>query len=179
MVDIFITHIHEDEIAARGLHQFLQSKMKDWTAKIFLSSDPSQLRLGDDWLMKIREALKSAKVVLALFSPESVGRPWVNFEAGGAWFAENKILIPLCIGTLRPEGLPKPYSNIQGAHLEDDGAPYYLVQTIWDVFKPPVLSPIPFLDKDDDVAQLVKNLEWWKNQRRAEEAYKRRLKIEE
>jgi hypothetical protein len=174
MVDIFITHIHEDEIVARGLHRFLQAKLRGTSARVFLSSDPTQLRLGDDWLRKIQEALKSAKLVLAIFSEESVNRPWVNFEAGGAWFVEGKTLIPLCVGDIRPESLPKPYSNIQGAHLEEESSLWYLVQAIWDVFSWPGTSPPPFSQDDEDVAQFNRDLEWWDSQRRAEKAAKRR-----
>src|ERR1017187_2483076 len=77
MSDIFISHIHEDEIAAAALSRFLEAKCKAFhyepPPNIFVSS--SGLQLGDEWLDKIRVALKSAKIVIALFSPEAVSRP--------------------------------------------------------------------------------------------------------
>jgi hypothetical protein len=177
MSDIFITHIHEDEIVARALHRFLTAKLKGCSAQMFLSSDPWQLRLGDEWLEKIREALKSAKVILALFSPVSVKRPWVNFEAGGAWFSEGKVLVPLCIAEQRPENLPKPYSNIQGASLEEWNSLNYLVQRLWAEFGPPgSLSPIPVFYDDSDVSQFMNELERWKSARSSRRARPRKTR---
>ena len=103
MADIFISHIHEDGSVANALRWFISAKVQPQTAEIFVSS--SQLQLGDEWLEKIRISFRSAKIVIALFSPEAVKRPWVNFEAGGAWFSPEKMLIPLCIGGLSPATL--------------------------------------------------------------------------
>jgi hypothetical protein len=127
----------------------------------------SQLQIGDEWLDKIRSSLTSAKIVIALFSPESVQRPWVNFEAGGAWFSQDKKLMPLCIGGLHPATLPKPYSNIQGTELDSDYAAYYLIQAIWNVLKLPGMTPPPFSDKDEDVDDLVSSLGRLDAQKRA------------
>src|SRR5436190_11760403 len=85
MANIFISYSHEDELAAQALRTFLEAKLPTGST-IFTAG--TQLRLGDDWLLKIRRALKSAKIVIALFSPMSIKRPWVNFEAGGAWFSD-------------------------------------------------------------------------------------------
>lgn len=175
MSDVFISHVHEDEIAAEALRRFIQAKCTKFKfqplPKIFLSSN--ELRLGDEWLDKIRNALKSAKIVIALFSPDAVSRPWVNFEAGGAWFSADKKLIPLCIGGLVPATLPKPYSNIQGADLHDSWTPYYLVESIWEILKPKSLKPLPFWEPDSDVVELNGQLERWAAARRAGEAMKR------
>ncbi len=167
MSDIFVSHIHEDEIAAKALSRFLKAK---WEAfhfepppNIFVSS--SELQLGDEWLNKIRIALKSAKIVIALLSPEAVSRPWVNFEAGGAWFSSEKTLIPVCIGGLAPAKLPKPYSNIQGADLQDSGTPYYLIEAICNILMPMSLTPPPFGDEDVDVRELNSELERWRESR--------------
>jgi hypothetical protein len=149
------------------LSRFLEAKCKAFhyepPPNIFVSS--SGLQLGDEWLDKIRVALKSAKIVIALFSPEAVSRPWVNFEAGGAWFSSEKTLIPLCIGGLTPATLPKPYSNIQGADLHDSSTPYYLTQAIWNILMPRSLTPPPFRDTDADVIELNGALERWRDNR--------------
>lgn len=175
MSDIFISHIHEDEIAATALKTFLLSKCSachfDPPPKIFVST--TELQLGDEWLERIRHALTSARLVIALISPDAISRPWVNFEAGGAWFSTTKTLIPLCIGGLVPSALPKPYSNIQGADLHDSDTPYYLVQAMWNIFKPKTLTPLPFWEKDSHVIELKRELGRWKVARRAGETLKR------
>ena len=57
MYDVFISYIHEDEEAARGLYDFLRAKLKEITVRtapnIFLSSE----QLGDNWPQTIQEAL--------------------------------------------------------------------------------------------------------------------------
>lgn len=144
MCDIFISHIHEDETVAHAVGLFLADKLNQKLVasqptarqvKVFLSANEFQIRLGDDWLKKIHNALNSAKVVVALFSPDALLRPWIHFEAGGAWFAE-KSLMPVCLGNLDPARLPKPYSNIQGCNLNERGAPYYLYQSVHHALHP-------------------------------------------
>jgi hypothetical protein len=164
MPEIFISYIHEDETIAKALQKLLEAKLP--SVGVFVAGD--QLRLGDEWLSKIRAALKSAKVILALFSPAAIERPWVHFEAGGAWFSDGKTLIPICIGHLRPENLPKPYSNIQGASLETSW--WYIIQDLWGVLELKGIPPSPF--EDEDVKALSEALGQW-NAERARTAYKR------
>jgi hypothetical protein len=175
--DIFISHIHEDAIAANALKRFIEAKLRPRMGpsfgtipshgpnapKIFLSS--TELKLGDDFLDKIRAALRSSKIVLALFSDEAVTRPWVHFEAGGAWFSVEKTLIPLCIGGLDPARLPKPYSNIQSANLHDRSAPCYLIEAVWRILAPSPVVPPPFPPSDSDVVELGAELERWRKDR--------------
>src|SRR5258707_8032328 len=121
--------------------------------------------------------MKPARVVISLFSRESVERPWINFEAGGAYFAEGKILIPICIGDIRPELLPKPYSNIQGGHLTDFGTPYYLVSRIWNFFDLPKAIPLPFRLDDGDVKRLLQSLADWEQLRKMADLNVRATKL--
>jgi hypothetical protein len=170
MRNVFISYGHEDEIAAQALRTFLEAKLP--TGSVVFTGG-TQLRLGDDWLQKIRHALKSAKVVIALFSPESVERPWVNFEAGGAWFSDTKKLIPVCIGGLIPARLPKPYSNIQGINLQDRESIRDFVKELWG-FLAPAQSMRPFQRRDEDVRAFYDALGTWGWKRKARAEYKRR-----
>ena len=131
--------------------------------QIFLSENPFQILLGEDWLKKIYSALNSSKVVIALFSDRALTRPWVHFEAGGAWFSE-KVLIPVCLGNLDPANLPKPYSNIQGCNLHESGSPYYLVQSTWKVLRSSFFSPPPCFDDKDEKALRESLLRWQASQ---------------
>jgi hypothetical protein len=169
MPAVFISYIHHDEIAARALSIFLEAKLPEGSL-VFTAGN--RLRLGDDWLERIRRALTSAKIVLALFSPESIDRPWVNFEAGGAWFSKNKTLIPVCIGGLKPAHLPKPYSNIQGIDLQDRECIRDFVEELWKILSPGK-SPPPFARKDAEVQALYQDLAWWARARRARASLKR------
>jgi TIR domain-containing protein len=157
----FISHIHEDQIVARALERFLVKKLGA-TADIFVSLN---LSLGDEWLDKIQQEMKSARVVLALFSPEAIARPWVNFELG-AWFADGKTLVPLCIGGVEPANLPKPYSNIQGTKLEDSASLWQLVQAIWKLLEISGITPPPFGWADEDVNDFLRELDRWSKSRK-------------
>jgi hypothetical protein len=86
--------------------------------KIFVSSDPGDLKLADEWVLKILKALESAKFVLVLATERGLSRKWVWFEAGRTWFSGVKML-PCCVGTLRKSDLPSPFSGRMGANLDE------------------------------------------------------------
>ena len=125
MADIFISFIHEEGEIAEALQAFINESYQ--SQKVFLSSDQWQVFAGEDWLQRIRDELKSARVVILLLSKRSVVRPWVNFEAGAAWLTDKKI-IPACIGDLDKGDLQKPYSNLQALNLPADA--YFLLTSI-------------------------------------------------
>ena len=117
---IFISHIHE--------HGKLSSVLTDEIARLllggvgfFVSSDRVSITGGDKWLDKVETALKNAAIVMVICTKESVHRPWVNFEAGGAWMIKKRV-VPLCFGGLQPSDLPQPLASRQaydGADSDD------------------------------------------------------------
>lgn len=115
MADVFISFVHEEKEIAEAVQALLKQELH-LADGVFLSEDRSQVYAGDQWLVKIREALDSAKVVVLLFSMRAANRPWVNFEAGAAWLAATPI-IPCCYGNMRKDRLPHPYSTIQALDL--------------------------------------------------------------
>jgi TIR domain len=128
MSDVFISFIHEESETAEALQGFV-NQMLSGQAQAFLSSDKFQVYAGEDWLGRIFDELKSAKVVLLLLSETSVKRPWVNFEAGAGWFTGKKV-IPVCIKTMEKEKLPKPYSSLQAVELKYSDEQRYLIRSI-------------------------------------------------
>jgi hypothetical protein len=64
-----------------------------------------------------------------MLSDESVKRPWVNFEAGIAWTRKIPI-IPVCLGGLTKDSLPKPYSSLQAVDLQQFGDDEYLAKSV-------------------------------------------------
>jgi len=139
MADIFISFIHEEEPVASALQRFIKALLT--STEVFMSADTWQVYAGEIWLDRITQELKKAQVVLLLLSPRSVIRPWVNFEAGGAWFSGKKI-IPISFNGLTKGALPKPYSNIQAVNLETTEDQYYLIKSITHHL-PHVLTPPP------------------------------------
>ena len=105
-LSVFISHVaSESEIAVwikREIGGLLHGAVG-----FFVSSDGEHIVGGDRWLDKILDALEKSHTVLILCSEESVHRPWVNFEAGGAWMARKRV-IPLCHSGMEPGKLPQP-----------------------------------------------------------------------
>jgi hypothetical protein len=124
VADVFISFIHEEQQVAEAVQGLLRDMLP--TGSVFLSSDRWQMFAGEVWLDRIRGELLSAKVVVLLLSRCSVTRPWVNFEAGAAWWL--KAVVPACYGGLTKGSLPKPYSGIQALDLRDEW--YYLVSSV-------------------------------------------------
>jgi hypothetical protein len=101
-MSVFISHVaSESEIAVWIKREF--GGLLGGAVKFFVSSDGSDIVGGDRWLSKIEAALKESQAVLVLCSEESVRRPWVNFEAGGAWMAGKRV-VPLCHDPLCQNG---------------------------------------------------------------------------
>ena len=109
---IFISHISSEAELAENLKQHLQ---KDFLGllDIFVSSDRETIQAGRKWLEEVDKALKSADMQIVLCSKESVGRPWVNFEAGAVWLRGIPV-IPLCHSGLGPNDLPVPLGMLEG-----------------------------------------------------------------
>src|SRR5262245_25903364 len=126
MAEVFISFVHEDQRIATAVQHCLTQNLR-LTERAFLSSDTFQVVAGEDWLARIKHELSSAKVVLVMLSKRSVDRPWVNFEAGGAWLA-GKNIIPVCFGNMTRDRLPNPYSTFQAVHLPDQQD--YLVSSV-------------------------------------------------
>ena len=114
---IFISHISDEADLARAIRERLEG---DFLGLIdaFVSSDTDSISAGSNWLKSVEEALKTCKVLLVLCSPQSVGRPWINFEAGVAW-ARKLPIVPLCHSGLEVQALPMPLSILQAAKASD------------------------------------------------------------
>lgn len=85
---------------------------------IFVSSDRATIAAGRKWLDEVDKALKRADLQIVLCSQASVGRPWVNFEAGAVWLRGIPV-VPVCHSGLAPESLPVPLSMLEGISLTD------------------------------------------------------------
>lgn len=115
---VFISHIHSES----KLAVWLEEKISDLllgAINFFVSSDKTSIVGGDKWLLKIEEALKNASVVLVICSKESVVRPWINFEAGGAWIAGKRV-VPICHSGMSPQNLPEPMKSLQSYELTNE-----------------------------------------------------------
>ena len=112
---IFVSHINDEAEVAIWIKRTI-SKLLLGGVQFFVSSDGTAIIGGDRWLNKIEDGLHNASVVLVLCSPRSVLRPWVNFEAGGAWIAGKRV-VPICHAGMHPSILPEPLRSLHGYDL--------------------------------------------------------------
>lgn len=103
---VFISRISAETALAQALKERLRRDFRG-LLDIFVSSDQTTIRAGSKWLDEVDKALKGADVQIVLASRESVGRPWVNFEAGAVWLRGIPV-IPVCRSGMTPEALPVP-----------------------------------------------------------------------
>lgn len=114
---IFISHIHEHKQLGLAIKREIGNLLLSGV-DFFVSSDRVSIVGGDRWLDQIEAALSNASIVLVICSQDSVHRPWVNFEAGGAWMAKKRV-VPLCCGDLRPSDLPQPLASRQAYSISE------------------------------------------------------------
>ena len=115
---VFISHITEEKEIAQALKQLVESTFLNMI-EVFVSSDPTSIRLGRKWLDEITHALKTCSVEIILASPESVKRPWINFEGGSGWVRDIPV-IPLCHSGMIPSKLPAPLGSLQAATATEE-----------------------------------------------------------
>lgn len=117
-IHVFISHITEEKETALCLTEFLRESL-GWGLRIFVSSDSESIGGGDIWFTTIVGALKASPVEIVLLCPASVGRPWINFEAGVS-IGVGSAVIPVVVHGLERSNVGHPLSSLQIRALEDD-----------------------------------------------------------
>ncbi len=139
---IFISHITKESALAQLLKERL---LADFAGHldVFVSSDRSSIVAGTKWLDEINQALKQADLVVVMASPESVTRPWVNFEAGAIWLRGTG-LIPACHSGMTPAKLPSPLNMLQGIEFASSTG----LQKLYDAVAAMLGVALPPVDLD-------------------------------
>lgn len=110
----FISHISEEALEARALKSELEAAIPGIEA--FVSA--ADIHLGDAWLQEINDALVDARLILVLCSPNSVRRPWINFESGTGWSRQLPV-VPVCYKGMRRDDLPDPLHIFQSVEISN------------------------------------------------------------
>lgn len=114
---VFISHITEESDLANIISEEIKSSFLGML-DTFVSSDGESLPAGGRWLDLIDNALSISAIQISLCSPQSIKRPWINFEAGASWIRRIPV-VPLCHSGLSKGGLPVPLSMLQAADLNN------------------------------------------------------------
>jgi len=112
---LFLSHIHEEARLALVLKEWLETSFPS-TLDAFVSSDIRDIPAGNKWLQDIDGALNECQAFLVLCSPQSLTRPWINFETGCAWIKRVPV-IPICHSGLAKASLPRPLSEFQALEV--------------------------------------------------------------
>ena len=112
---LFVSHISEERNTAELFKTALNRDFLGMV-EVLVSSDTESIAAGEEWLRSIEKALHQCSVFVILCSPESIRRPWINFEAGAAWM-QHVPLIPVCHAGLLPRDLKIPLSLKNGVSL--------------------------------------------------------------
>lgn len=113
---VFISHITEESELAKILSDEIKSSFLG-LLDTFVSSDGESIPAGGRWLDSIDAALTNSAIQISLCSPQSIKRPWINFEAGASWIRRIPV-VPLCHSGLSKSGLPIPLAMLQSADLD-------------------------------------------------------------
>jgi hypothetical protein len=115
--DVFLSHATDDRPTALALKAFLLRAFGP-DFRVFVSSDYRSIGGGELWFTKLLDALKAAPVVLVLLSEGSVGRRWINFEAG-IGIGAGTLVIPVAVAPLKKIDVGHPLAELQTRALSD------------------------------------------------------------
>ena len=108
--DAFISHSSEDIDLASQIDELLRGA----GLSCFLAGN--ELRAGTVWMDKVRDALRSCRVVVLLLTPNSYSSAWVMSEAGAAW-GLGKPIVPV-VTRMPIGGLPELITQYQVRSIE-------------------------------------------------------------
>jgi len=145
---VFLSHIGEEKELASIFKTHIEKSFIGMV-DIFMSSDAQSIPLGQNWLDRVTQGLRTCKAMLLLCSPSSIKRPWINFEAGAGW-ARNIEVAPICHSGLRPVDLPLPMSLLQGLEANDPNR----VNQVFQLIAKQLGSAEPDVDVDAVVASV-------------------------
>lgn len=111
---IFFSHSSKDKKSLIVLKELIEEKTGG-TINIFMSSDGQSIPFGSNWMYKIEEGLKDAKIMFVFVTPKSIDTGWIYFEAGYAYSKGIEVIpigINVDIGNVKP-----PISLLQGFNM--------------------------------------------------------------
>ena len=117
---------------------------------VFVSSDEDSIHMGQKWLDRISNGLKTCAIEIVLCSPKSILRPWINFEAGAGWVRDIPV-IPLCHSGIEPAKLPMPLNLLQAAKANEVSS----LKLIFPVLAQSIGAKTPNIDFSDFVAKVA------------------------
>ncbi|WP_421799592.1 toll/interleukin-1 receptor domain-containing protein [Haliscomenobacter sp.] len=118
--NFFLSHYSRDkeiaEIIANALNRISLRQIMPWYSSD--SSESGGLKPGNIWFTEILGKINQSRALVAVLTPNSIGRPWIYFESGIAQSLENCEIIPVCVGIIR-DNIHPPLGMYQCYQLTD------------------------------------------------------------
>lgn len=120
---IFISHTHADEPIAQAIDHAIEELFGPRSLEIVYSTKRGlgRIRPGEDWYQWIVRQVQESRVALVLFTPTSIHKPWLYWEAGAVYgsalveeSAGLRRVRPLLFGLRRTE-VPPTFPTTQAA----------------------------------------------------------------
>ena len=95
---MFISHSSEDKVIVNGfVKEILKIGCGFKDSDIFCTLDPTVIRTGDDFRMKIVENLRECDFILLFISGNYIKSEICQNEMGAAWVLDNKRVLPFIL----------------------------------------------------------------------------------
>lgn len=108
--DVFVSYSHKDALFVQRLVGALEAQgIKAWY-------DSGELRVGEQFMRKIGDALEQSRYFLLVISPDYLASQWTSFELGVALSAASTKgvrVIPVLVRTSDLSALPSPLRRHQ------------------------------------------------------------------
>ncbi len=116
---IFISHSSEDKELVLMFVDLLTQGFHIDKNEIFCTSMDNSLRVGEDFIISIKENLHDSEIVLFLITPNYIASKFCIMEMGAAWALKNNI-VPIIVPPLDYNVLnDTPMKTIQALILND------------------------------------------------------------
>jgi hypothetical protein len=112
----FLSHASVDAPLAAHLETALRASTP--SLEVFRTTRVDQIPSGRAWFEHITAHLRAATQYVVLLTPNSQSRPWVCFEAGGAWATDRTRVLALG-GGLQAGDTIEPLRQLQLLSLEE------------------------------------------------------------
>jgi hypothetical protein len=119
---VFISHDSRDADLAEAFDHLL-TDASGGVIRTFRSSDQTGkagIEYGEDWYSKITRMLGEASDVVALMTRNSIGRPWILFEAGFAVGRLDTRVFGIALGVPLLKATSGPFARFQNCEAKED-----------------------------------------------------------
>jgi len=113
---VFISYINENINIANKFKALIVDNFPK-NVEVFIAGDPDNIPFSKDWFEGIKAGIKNCDLMIILCTPESVKRPWINFEAGAATLLEKNVG-PICFAGQKVGQLPSPLNYIRSQAID-------------------------------------------------------------